>query len=70
MRWVENFSVVEPEGSNTVGLGGPQLDQIFSILDAGLVRTNGTRAADVEENSPWLELIGSISTSPPGNSGR
>jgi tetratricopeptide (TPR) repeat protein len=57
MVWVENFSVVEPEGQNAVGLGGPQLDQIFAILDAGLIRTKGAQAADVEAHLGWAHWL-------------
>jgi tetratricopeptide (TPR) repeat protein len=57
MLWVENFSVVEPEGQDAVGLGGPQLDQIFAILDAALARSKGTQAADVEAHLGWAHWL-------------
>lgn len=57
MLWVENFSVTEPEGQNTVGLGGAQLDQIFPILDAALTRSKGTQAADVEAHLGWAHWL-------------
>ena len=57
MLWVENFSVTEPEGQNTVGLGGAQLDQIFPILDAALTRSKGAQAADVEAHLGWAHWL-------------
>jgi tetratricopeptide (TPR) repeat protein len=57
MLWVDNFSVVEPEGQDVVGLGGAQLDQIFAILDAGLMRTKGSQAADVEAHLGWSHWL-------------
>ena len=57
MLWVENFSVVEPEGQDAVGLGGAQLDQIFAVLDAGLMRTKGSQAADVEAHLGWSHWL-------------
>lgn len=57
MDWVENFSVVVREDQHASDLAGPALDQIFAILDAGLARSKGTKAADVQAHigfAHWL----------------
>jgi hypothetical protein len=57
MLWVENFSVIEPAGQNAVSPGGPQLDEIFPILDAALVRRKGGQGADVEAHLGWAHWL-------------
>jgi tetratricopeptide (TPR) repeat protein len=51
MRWVENFSVL------ATGTAGPALDQIMSILDAGLTRSKGSQAADIQAHIGWAHFL-------------
>jgi tetratricopeptide (TPR) repeat protein len=57
MLRVENFSVMESAGQNAADLARPQLDQIFAILDAALVRSKGAQAADVEAHLGWAHWL-------------
>lgn len=57
MLWAENFSVSVPEGGNATDLAAPALDQIFTVLESGLSRTRGTRAADIEAHLGWTHWL-------------
>lgn len=57
MFWVEDFHVLAGEGQNAADLAAPELDQIFSILDAGLTRTKGPQAADVQAHLGWAHWL-------------
>lgn len=57
MLWAENFSVSVPEGGNPTEVAGPALDQIFAVLEAGLSRTTGARAADIEAHLGWAHWL-------------
>jgi tetratricopeptide (TPR) repeat protein len=57
MLWVENFSVIEPAGQNAASPGGPQLDELFAILDAALVQRKGAQGADVEAHLGWAHWL-------------
>ena len=57
MLWVENFSVIEPADQSKANLGGPQLDQLFPILETALVRRKGAQAADVEAHLGWAHWL-------------
>jgi len=57
MAWVENFSVLVPEGQDTSAPAAPLLDQIMSILDAGLTRSKGSQAADVQAHLGWAHWL-------------
>src|ERR1035438_850398 len=53
MLWVEDFHGRPPEGQNAADIAAPALDQIFPILDAGLTRSTGSQAADVQAHIGW-----------------
>jgi tetratricopeptide (TPR) repeat protein len=57
MEWVENFQVLVPEGQSASGTAGPLLDEIMPVLDAGLARSKGTRAADVQAHLGWAHWL-------------
>ena len=57
MEWVENFQVLVPEGQSASGAAGPLLDEIMPVLDAGLARSKGTRAADVQAHLGWAHWL-------------
>jgi tetratricopeptide (TPR) repeat protein len=57
MLWTENFSVTVDEGQSPSNLAAPLLDQIMLILDAGLTRSNGTQAADVQAHIGWAHWL-------------
>lgn len=50
MLWVENYQSFEAAVA-------PQLDQIITILEAGLTRTKGTQAADVQAHLGWAHWL-------------
>lgn len=50
MLWVENFQT-------SGAVVAPQLDQIITILEAGLARTKGAQAADVEAHLGWAHWL-------------
>lgn len=57
MLWDENFSVLAGENQNAAELAAPALDQIRTILDAGLTRTKGSQAADVQAHIGWAHWL-------------
>ena len=57
MRWVENFSVLTHEGEKATDLAAPKLDAILPILDAGLARAKGQRAADILAHIGWVHWL-------------
>ena len=57
MLWVEDFHVLAPEGQDAAALSAPALDEIFAILDAGLTRTKGSEAADVQAHIGWAHWL-------------
>lgn len=57
MLWVENFSVLSPEGGSATGPAAHALDQIISILESGLTRSKGARAADVQAHLGWAHWL-------------
>ena len=57
MLWVENFHVIVPEGQDATNAAAPSLDQIMAILDAGLTRSKGAQAADVQAHIGWAHWL-------------
>jgi hypothetical protein len=57
MRWAENFQVLIPEGKNPTDAAAPKLDAILPILDAGLARAKGQRAADILAHIGWVHWL-------------
>jgi tetratricopeptide (TPR) repeat protein len=57
MLWVENFSIPVPEGQSATDLAGRALDELTPILQAGLTRSLGTRAADVQAHLGWAHWL-------------
>jgi len=57
MAWVEDFHVVGREGQDAANIAGPRIDSILSILDAGLTRSKGTRAADIQAHIGWAHWL-------------
>jgi tetratricopeptide (TPR) repeat protein len=57
MQWAENFHVLVPEGQDAGNAAGPLLDEMMTILDAGLTRSKGTRASDVQAHIGWAHWL-------------
>jgi tetratricopeptide (TPR) repeat protein len=57
MLWVENFQVLVREGKDASDAAGPLLDEIMPVLDAGLARSKGSRAADVQAHLGWAHWL-------------
>jgi lipopolysaccharide biosynthesis regulator YciM len=57
MLWVENFQVLGKDDDRTSAAAGPLLDKIMPILDAGLARSKGSRAADVQAHLGWAHWL-------------
>lgn len=57
MLWVENFDVLVREGKDAADAAGPLLDEIMPVLDAGMARSKGTRAADVQAHLGWAHWL-------------
>jgi tetratricopeptide (TPR) repeat protein len=57
MHWVEDFHVLVGTDENAAAVAGPALDQIMAILDAGLARSKGTQAADVQAHIGWAHWL-------------
>jgi tetratricopeptide (TPR) repeat protein len=57
MLWVENFDVLVREGKDASDAAGPLLDEIMPVLDAGLARSKGSRAADVQAHLGWAHWL-------------
>lgn len=57
MLWTENFSISIPDGSNATNIAAPALDQIFSVLESGLSRSKGERAADIQAHLGWAHWL-------------
>ena len=56
MLWVENFQVLGDDKQAT-NAAGSLLDEIMPILDAGLARSKGSRAADVQAHLGWAHWL-------------
>ena len=57
MQWVDNFGVLIREGQNATDIAAPKIDAILPILDAGLARAKGQRAADVLAHIGWVHWL-------------
>ncbi|HKO13860.1 MAG TPA: hypothetical protein VJV22_17965 [Acidobacteriaceae bacterium] len=57
MLWAENYHIVVPEGQSATEPAGRQLDEMMSILESGLTRSKGTRAADVQAHLGWAHWL-------------
>lgn len=57
MLWTENFSVLVPEGQTATDLAGHMLDQMMAVLEAGLTRSHGVQAADVQAHLGWAHWL-------------
>lgn len=57
MLWAENFSVLVPDGQSATQAAGGELDKMISILESGLARSKGTRAADVQAHLGWAHWL-------------
>jgi tetratricopeptide (TPR) repeat protein len=57
MRWAEDFHVLTRADQNSAELAAPALDQIFAILNAGLIRSKGSEAADVQAHIGWAHWL-------------
>ncbi len=57
MTWVENFEVTGADNQSIDATAAAELDQIFQILDAGLSRTKGVEAADVQAHLGWAHWL-------------
>jgi tetratricopeptide (TPR) repeat protein len=57
MLWAENFTVLVPEGQSATEPAGRALDEMMSILQFGLTRSKGTRAANVQAHLGWAHWL-------------
>ena len=57
MNWVEDFHVRAREDQNAADMAAPALDQVMAILDAGLTRSKGSQAADVQAHIGWAHWL-------------
>jgi tetratricopeptide (TPR) repeat protein len=57
MGWAENFHVSVGENQSAADVAGPEIDEILAILDAGLTRSKGTEAADVQAHIGWAHWL-------------
>jgi tetratricopeptide (TPR) repeat protein len=57
MLWVENFQVLVREGKDASDAAGPLIDEIMPVLDAGLARSTGSKAADVQAHLGWAHWL-------------
>jgi hypothetical protein len=57
MLWVEDFHVPSREGQDAADPAALALDQIFPILDAGLARSKGSPAADIQAHIGWAHWL-------------
>lgn len=57
MLWTENFSISVPDGESAAPLASRALDQMMPILESGLNRSKGTRAADVQAHLGWAHWL-------------
>ena len=59
MAWDENFHAVGREGHDPSEVAAPQLDKMIAVLEAGLARSKGSRAADVQAHLGWAHFLNS-----------
>ena len=57
MLWAENFNVFVPEGKSATEQAGRALDEMTPILESGLTRSAGGRAADVRAHLGWAHWL-------------
>lgn len=57
MQWVEDFHVAVAEGQSASNAAGPALDEMMTLLEAGLARSKGTQAADVQAHLGWAHWL-------------
>ena len=57
MRWAEDFHALTHEGEKTRDIAAPKIDTILPILDAGLPRAKGNRAADILAHIGWVHWL-------------
>jgi len=57
MLWVEDFHVSAREGQDAANPAALALDQVFPILDAGLTRSKGSSAADIQAHIGWAHWL-------------
>lgn len=57
MLWDENFSVSVPDDQSPATVAAPELDEILTTLEAGLSRSKGDRAADVQAHLGWAHWL-------------
>ena len=57
MLWLENFQVLADTNEKATAAAGPLLDEIMPVLDAGVARSTGPRAADVQAHLGWAHWL-------------
>lgn len=57
MAWDENYHALGREGRDPSDVAAPELEKIIGLLEAGLVRSTGTRAADVQAHLGWAHFL-------------
>lgn len=61
MKWLENFSVLVPDGEKADTVAAPLLTELMQVLDAALARTapQSTRAAGILAHIGWAHWLNS-----------
>lgn len=57
MLWIEEFHVSARPGQNSADAAAAALDQVMPIIDAGLARSKGSKAADVQAHIGWAHWL-------------
>jgi tetratricopeptide (TPR) repeat protein len=57
MQWVDHFGVLTREGQSATDIAAPKIDAMLPILDAGLARAHGQRAADILAHIGWVHWL-------------
>jgi len=57
MLWVENYLAPAGEGQNSADLSAVEIGNMIAILEAGLTRAKGSRAADIEAHLGWAHWL-------------
>ena len=57
MLWVENFQVLGRDDKDPTDLAAAKLDEVMPVLDAGLARSKGEKAADVQAHLGWAHWL-------------
>lgn len=57
MLWAEDLHAIATESQSSAAVAARELDEIMPILDAGLTRSKGSEAGDVEAHIGWAHWL-------------